>query len=398
MTPDAPLVAFWAGALYFLERALLGNRRWAWFGAGTCLGLGLLSKYSMGLVAISAFIYLLSDRQSRRWFLRPEPYSALLIAALIFSPVILWNAEHGWASFIFQGPTRWHQTPRFDLPELLGCVLLIITPLGVLGFVLGSLGRLRSEAPPPSATQVLAGPSRLFVILFTLVPLSVFVLSSLRNETKIQWTGPVWLAALPAMALTMLVPPEPLVRLPSIIVERLWKPAILTLIIGYGAAMHLAILRLPAMKLPQNYFTMSWRELGRQVEEIESEVVARTGDEPLIVGMDKYHLSSEVAFYDPNSDGPQETAGVHLFGRTSLMYEYWFPQELQEGKTLVLIGGEPMDLTSEAVKSRVEHIDPIRDLLVKRDGIVVGRHYACVAYGYHGPRATPESRVSQKGE
>lgn len=34
MTPDAPLTAAWAGALYFLERALIGERREAWLGVG----------------------------------------------------------------------------------------------------------------------------------------------------------------------------------------------------------------------------------------------------------------------------------------------------------------------------------------------------------------------------
>ena len=38
MTPDAPLTAAWAAALYFLERALIAGRGEAWWGAGLCLG------------------------------------------------------------------------------------------------------------------------------------------------------------------------------------------------------------------------------------------------------------------------------------------------------------------------------------------------------------------------
>src|SRR5882762_5968388 len=38
MTPDAPLTAAWAASVYFLERALIAGRRWAWIWAGLSLG------------------------------------------------------------------------------------------------------------------------------------------------------------------------------------------------------------------------------------------------------------------------------------------------------------------------------------------------------------------------
>ncbi len=41
MTPDTPLAAAWAASLYFLERALIGNRSRAWWLAGMCLGIGM---------------------------------------------------------------------------------------------------------------------------------------------------------------------------------------------------------------------------------------------------------------------------------------------------------------------------------------------------------------------
>jgi dolichol-phosphate mannosyltransferase len=44
MTPDAPLTAAWAASLYFLERALIGARPWAWLWAGLTLGLGLFQN------------------------------------------------------------------------------------------------------------------------------------------------------------------------------------------------------------------------------------------------------------------------------------------------------------------------------------------------------------------
>ena len=106
MTPDAPLTAAWGGALYFLERALIGNRRAAWWGVGVCVGLGMLSKYTIALLAPATLLFILLDPGSRRWLWQPGPYVAALVATLFFSPVIVWNALNDWASFAFQSTGR----------------------------------------------------------------------------------------------------------------------------------------------------------------------------------------------------------------------------------------------------------------------------------------------------
>jgi dolichol-phosphate mannosyltransferase len=41
MTPDAPLIACWAGSLFFFQRALIQQKRYSWIGGGVFLGLGL---------------------------------------------------------------------------------------------------------------------------------------------------------------------------------------------------------------------------------------------------------------------------------------------------------------------------------------------------------------------
>jgi hypothetical protein len=48
-------------------------------------------------------VYLLTQPRHRHWLRRPQPYLAALAAALLLSPVLLWNARNGWISFAFQG-------------------------------------------------------------------------------------------------------------------------------------------------------------------------------------------------------------------------------------------------------------------------------------------------------
>lgn len=125
--PDGPLDCALLGAALCLVHALPADGRardsatlW-WAGAGLCAGLALFAKYSAALTLAGAFVYLLTSREHRHWLARPQPYLAALLAALVFSPVIVWNATHDWASFAFQGDratgVRFHP----------------LGPLGVLG-------------------------------------------------------------------------------------------------------------------------------------------------------------------------------------------------------------------------------------------------------------------------
>src|SRR5580704_1543031 len=59
MTPDAPLVACWSGTLYFAVRALMGGHRRAWWGVGVCFGLGMISKYAIGVFGPATLLFLL---------------------------------------------------------------------------------------------------------------------------------------------------------------------------------------------------------------------------------------------------------------------------------------------------------------------------------------------------
>lgn len=129
--PDGPLDAALLGAALCLLRAVPAHgregTRW-WAGAGLCAGLALASKYSAVLTIGGAFLYLLTAPQHRSWLRRPQPYMAAAIAIAVFSPVIVWNAGHGWASFAFQGhrAAGLHFRPLAPLTVLGGEALFIL--------------------------------------------------------------------------------------------------------------------------------------------------------------------------------------------------------------------------------------------------------------------------------
>ena len=126
--PDGPLDCALLGAALCLVRALeRGTLAW-WLGAGFCAGLALLSKYSAALTMAGGVLYLLTSREHRHWLATPKPWLALLVALLMFAPVLAWNAAHGWASFAFQAgrATGMHLRPFAPLETLAGEALFVL--------------------------------------------------------------------------------------------------------------------------------------------------------------------------------------------------------------------------------------------------------------------------------
>jgi dolichol-phosphate mannosyltransferase len=380
MTPDVPLTAAWAALLYYLEQALIRGRACAWWRAGLCLGLGLLSKYTILMLAPVAFIFMVWDVQSRRWLRHWLPYGALVLALVIFSPVIYWNATHEWASFAFQTSRRLAEAPRFSLHKLILSALVLLTPVGALSLGVALWGK-------PVATDGNELPEealrrRRFMQLSVLVPLAVFFVFSLRHEVKLDWTGTLWIAAVPALAWAARDTNAKGLRAWT---RSAWPSTLVILVLIYGAALHFLVLGLPGAGYGPHMelVPVGWRDLGKQVTAIEDEVRAATGTEPLTVGMDRYAVASELAFYSPDrARSVAQTASDHLFGGVGLMYERWFPSRAQQGRTLVLIGFNPEDLVGPDIESRAQRLEPLKDGVLTRDGQTIRRYYYRVVHDY----------------
>jgi Dolichyl-phosphate-mannose-protein mannosyltransferase len=123
--PDGPLLFFWLLTIERLEVALAEPDRrslkpWIW--VGMAWGGAMLSKYHAVLIPLGTALYVVLHRPMRRWLLRPGPYVAFGLGMVVFSPVLFWNASHGWASFLFQGGRAvggWTPRPDYLLMAIL---------------------------------------------------------------------------------------------------------------------------------------------------------------------------------------------------------------------------------------------------------------------------------------
>lgn len=374
MTPDAPMTAAWAALLYYLERALLAGRARAWWGVGVSLGLGLLSKYTIGMLVPAMLIFIAWDAQSRTWLRNWRPYVAGLVALAIFSPVIYWNASHEWASFAFQTSRRLAERPQFALHKLILSALILLTPVGVvsLAATLWSKGQANPQGPR----------RRRFLQLSILTPLAVFFLFSLRHEVKFDWTGALWIAAVPPLAFAVTGCSSQGVRAWS---RRAWTPTLITLLLIFGAAFHHFVLGLPGVGYSKHMelVPVGWRSLGRQMAAVEQEIRKQTGSDPIIMTMDRYEAAGELVFYSPDPAGAvNRISSDVLFGGLGLMYKRWFPESSLQGRNLLLVSWDVGDLDTPAVRSHMRRLDPIHAGMLTRDGHPIRQYFYRLAYDY----------------
>src|SRR4051794_14114254 len=151
VTPDAPLLVASSFVLFFLAKVLeTGKGAW-WLGVGAAVGAALLSKYTALFFGPAILIWLIAVPKLRRWLLSPWTYLGGAVALAIFSPVIFWNADHHWVSFLKQfGRARIDDFTLVYIGELIPTQIAFATPLvfilGMMG--LYAMGRRKAGASP----------------------------------------------------------------------------------------------------------------------------------------------------------------------------------------------------------------------------------------------------------
>lgn len=195
--PDAPLLPAMLACALALARVFFDDdRRQAprdWLLAGLYAGLSMLSKYHGVLLFAGAGVFILASARQRFWLATPWPYAAGLVALLVFSPVLIWNAQHHWISFLFQGG-------RSGAPQL-----HLVAPLALIG--LQSLFLAPWIYFPLVALFIRAvwrGPARereFFLACLAAFPIILFTLVAFWSSRRVlpHWVAPGYLMLFPLL-------------------------------------------------------------------------------------------------------------------------------------------------------------------------------------------------------
>ncbi len=349
ITPDVPLISAWSACLYFLFRALVLNQARCWYSAGFWLGLGLLSKYTICLLILATLAYVISQKKLHFWFKRKEPYLALIIAFLLFTPVLYWNIQHDWVSFIFQSSRRFNATTSLNIHYLIGIVLFFITPLGIWALI---------HLIKKNTFFNLAEDKKRFLQYFTCTPLLFFAVYSLNHEVNFNWSGPLFLALIPWVALLILN--NPLKR-------TLWFSMSIFLLIIYSTIL-ITISLNKINYIQQKIFIkiIAWDDLIKKLNAIASDQ-EQTHHKPVIfVPLDNYPINSELAFYQQLLfkkgliTKSYSSSGAHLFNRESLMYRYWTQNENVSDVFLILLSKEAWRFDDPGVTKELSSVSELQ--------------------------------------
>ncbi|MEN6457531.1 MAG: glycosyltransferase family 39 protein [Thermoguttaceae bacterium] len=173
---------FWALAIFFFYRAIktsceaapgVGPIGW-WVATGVMLGLGMLSKYTMAVLAATVFLFLVLHPTARRTWRGVGPWLMIFVALAVFSPHLVWAIRHGMPSLGWAS-SRMPAGPGF-LGHLLCPIVFVGSQLLVLGPMLLAIAPLTGLRWRLRRFEGSERFSRDFLLATTLGPFAIQVL------------------------------------------------------------------------------------------------------------------------------------------------------------------------------------------------------------------------------
>jgi len=437
LTPDVPLLFFWTLSLFLFARLVTTGKGKYWYPLGICLGLSMLSKYTAIFIPISIVVYLLLSKERRFWFARKEPYLAIILSILTFSPVLIWNAQHNWASFAFQTSRRAGELGSISLHHFLaylGAQIGVVSPLfyGMMIYAMLRIGaelfkesrfsaevqndptpalpsrgggKDTSEASPPKArfalgdsdatkefknsTSPLPSPLRrgevkeIYLFLFSwAVPIILFfTLVSFKYWVKINWPTPGYVTAILAGVALLMYEKNIEARTgkdPAQGERRKRWLGLTSLIVGFiFVLLGYASPFLP-VSLGKGEAVYGWKELAFTVEGVRQKMET---DNPIIIGYE-YKTASELAFYLP--DRP-ETFSNNFVAEKGLAYDFWSNPNEYKGRNAIFVYDQRARYKNpEHLQKFFERVEMEPELKVAKRGKKVTTFHIFRCYNYKG--------------
>ncbi|OQY26789.1 MAG: hypothetical protein B6244_12435 [Candidatus Cloacimonetes bacterium 4572_55] len=369
-TPDTPMIFFWTLVLISVHRAISTSQWPWWYAAGISLGLAFLSKYTSGLLVGSTFLFLLASKKHRHWLISVHPYMALVLAFIIFSPVIIWNIEHEWASFAFQSTRRVRMMGVFKPEhffEMIGTQAAMLTPILFIGLFY-SLYKLFQK------WKAFHDDDILFILSYSVPPIALFSLVSLRALVKMNWLAPAYITAVIGMVYFFSEKSEDFPH-----IWKRWVRAGLTVGMALVLLAHLLLLA-PFVPVGSGDTWSGWEKLADRVKKVKAELEGET-----FIFSPSYKISSELKFY---GDPDDMIYAENILGKPALQFDYWLPLDDAIGKDALLVHSNSMKIRGrdrDILAKCFEHVEDCDTLTIVRNFITVRKFYLTKCFDYKGP-------------
>jgi len=192
---DSLLLVFVPLAWWALVVAIDQDRPHYWLLVGLVLSCALYAKLSALMLGAGFALAALAHPVGRRHLGTPWPYLGAFLAAVLFSPVLLWNIKHD--AILFYAVDRLSHDPEvvglqrlLSMLEYLAGQLGVITPvLAVLGLI-GAGAAIRRRNTEDGRRRLLLAVPALFILIY-------FWFNSFGAAVQANWPAMAWLALIP---------------------------------------------------------------------------------------------------------------------------------------------------------------------------------------------------------
>ena len=413
MTIDAPYVCCWTWAMVVAHGLMFPTSASAqstarsclgWLLLGVIIGLGILAKYTMALFIPSMALFLFTVPQLHSLAIGKKFMAMLGVVSLCCLPILVWNAQHDWATFHHVGgqaglneefgqASRWYWLGPL---EFIGGQLALMLGVGFVFWILATCQALRqtwavirfgSTSPTQSTTEL----HERFLLCYSVPMFLVFLGFSIKTKVQLNWPIAAYLPGL-VLTLAWLMRQWQTPRRWQRWSLRIGLAWLLLLGGGLSVLLHRTEWLYPVMqswqdRWPARRWDPSFRLRGAStladaVATLRQQLRAQ-GIEPVLAGT-TWNVPGLLGFY--LFDHPNVVCMGALGGDRPSQYDYWPPQPNHQpdafhGRTFIIVG-----YPTPSLLRAFERMEDSKVIRHEIDGQLVNSWVVTVAHGFRGPR------------
>ena len=288
LVPDLPLMVVGLLSLELVHRIHQHNRLPDWVLLGVVYGLAGLSKYTAVFLPLGLILFM-TQHHGLRWLKQAGPWLAAIVALILITPVLTWNAQNEWASLAYQfdrgvGVKEWELGKAVAMQFAQMVLYSLLAYAAAIGATLATLRRKFPEQALSSA----------WLVVWSAWPALLVISWSAGDGTVL----PNW----PALGWTLLAP------LSAFWICRGWKALWIKSLAAVSSLLSIGLISFVFVFLafmPLSTFPfmapaikdlVGWEAAAERAQQLQMQWQSEEGGSPVLF-VDNWSKASRIAWY-----------------------------------------------------------------------------------------------------